>query len=104
MTWRLEYHPEFDADLEDIGQWLEAQQRGLGEKFIAELELGLRRMQERPELYRTLEGGYRRILLRRFKVVVPYWIDGDTVWVIGVLHGSRDMERWLKRRMASEEE
>ena len=98
MTIALEFHPLFEFDVQEHGNWLEARAPGLGDEFVAEVNRALDQLAERPESHRRCFGEYRRVLIRRFHMSVPFRILKGRVRVLGVVHGARDIPSWLKRR------
>jgi len=88
----------FLADVEEYGDWFEEQLTGLADEFAAELELALRSLSDRPLSYRVVWKHYRRVLMRRFRILIPFEVVEDTVLVLGVVHGTRDLPSWIQRR------
>ncbi|NBV22603.1 MAG: hypothetical protein EBS05_11895 [Proteobacteria bacterium] len=56
------------------------------------------RLLSAPLVYRVRFYDIRRLNLRRFPYGVFYFVTGETVVVLGVLHGARDSEAELARR------
>ena len=50
-----------------------------------------------PEMYTIVHENYRRGLVRRFPYAVFYEYAAGTVTVYGVLHTSRNPDRWRQR-------
>ena len=50
-----------------------------------------------PEMYTIVHENYRRGLVRRFPYAVFYEYVASTVTVYGVLHTSRNPDRWRQR-------
>lgn len=78
-------------------EWYNAQTLGLGEEFVAALELQLRRLEQTPLIYAEVIPGVRRALLPRFPYGVFYVVRGDLVHVLAVLHDARNPRRWPRR-------
>lgn len=95
---RLRFHRLFLADVEEYGGWFEEQLTGLADDFAAELELALQALSERPMSYRIVWKQYRRVLVRRFRILIPFEVVDETVLVLGVVHGTRDLPSWIQRR------
>ncbi len=96
MTLRLK--PEAEQDLQDAVGWYEAQRPGLGAELWREIRVALGRIDERPNLYRRVNGEVRRALVRRFPYAIYYLSDGTDVAVYAVLH-QRQEPSFLKDRL-----
>ena len=79
-------------------EWYELQSPGLGEEFIAAMELQLKRLAQAPLLYAEVIPSVRRALLPRFPYGLFYAVRGDLGHVLAVLHDARNPSRWPKNR------
>jgi len=95
------FHPAFVDDVREHAEWLEHESRGMGDEFLRELDQVLLSFAEMPERHRELFPPYRRVLIRRFSVLLPFRIVEDTIRVLGVVHGARDLKRWVEERSRS---
>jgi toxin ParE1/3/4 len=77
---------------------VESQSLGLGEEFIAAMELQLKRLEQAPLLYAEVIPGVRRALLPRFPFGLFYVVRGNLVHILAVLHDARNPKRWPKNR------
>ena len=95
----LRIRPQARDDLEAAARWYEAQQKGLGRHFLAEVRLAFQRIRLNPEAYPALYRGTRRALIRRF----PYGViflsapEHNSIVVLAVLHCGRDPRLWRQR-------
>lgn len=78
-------------------EWYESQSVGLGEEFLAAVELQFRRLQQAPLLYAEAIPGVRRAFLPRFPYGVFYAARKDVIQVLTVFHNARNPKRWPKR-------
>ena len=101
MKFALAFHPLVRADLLESFAWYEEQTTELGDSFLAEAAVVLRRLAQEPMVYRVRFADIRRLNLRRFPYGTFYFVEGQTVIVLGVLHGARDSEVELARRRNS---
>lgn len=101
MRFALAFHPLVRADLLESFAWYEGQAPELGDSFLAEAAIVLRRLAQEPMVYRVRFADIRRLNLRRFPYGMFYFVEGQTVIVLGVLHGARDSEAELARRRKS---
>lgn len=81
-------------EIDEAYAWYEARQRGLGEAFLAEIQLILDRIERNPELHAPIYRNVRRGRMKRFPYAVYYRIDPDRIAVIAVHHGRQDPKRW----------
>ncbi|MBU2569649.1 MAG: type II toxin-antitoxin system RelE/ParE family toxin [Gammaproteobacteria bacterium] len=79
-------------------EWYESQSPGLGEEFIAAMELQLKRLEQAPLLFAEVIPGVRRALLPRFPFGLFYVVRGNLVHILAVLHDARNPNRWPKSR------
>lgn len=98
MKFALAFHPLVRADLLEAFAWYEEQAPELGDRFLAEASIVLRRLTQEPSVYRVRFADIRRLNLGRFPYGTFYFVAGQTVIVLGVLHGARDSEAELARR------
>ncbi len=84
----------------DAHDWYEAQSVGLGEEFLAAVDLQLKRLEQAPLLYAEIIPGVRRALLPRFPYGVFYAVRKDLVHILAVIHNARNPRRWPKGRMS----
>ncbi len=101
MKRRIEFHSEFERDVQEYGDWIEFDAPGMGKEFAQAVDTAIQALNEMPERYRILIPPYRRVLIRRFSVLIPFRFIGDDIRVLGVVHGARDIERWINRRAKS---
>jgi toxin ParE1/3/4 len=98
VRFRLDFHPLVRLDLAEASAWYERQERGVGLRLEAEAKELFRRLSDEALLYAVRFSDVRRVNLRNFPYGVFYLVVGETVVVLGVLHGARDTEEELKRR------
>ena len=67
----VRFHPEAEAEMIDVAAWYEAQQAGLGKRFLACVQEALNRIQLKPGLYAVVEQDVRRCLIKVFPFGLP---------------------------------
>jgi toxin ParE1/3/4 len=82
-------------------EWYESRSPGLGEEFIAAIDLQLKRLEQAPLLYAETIPGVRRALLPRFPYGVFYATRKDLIHVLAVIHNACDPRRWPKGERAN---
>jgi plasmid stabilization system protein ParE len=93
----IRLRPEVEADLADAAAWYEDRWRGLGLRFLDEVELALAAISEMPLMFAVVHRETRRTLVRRFPFGIYYQVDDEGVVVIAVMHASRDPSNWKTR-------
>ena len=97
MSLPLVFHPDIQAEVDQAYSWYEQQRTGLGDDFLAAIEVVFNRISRLPEMHQSIFQDVRRGLPRRFPYGVFYRIHPDRVEVIAVYHSSRDPRGWQAR-------
>ena len=80
--------------------WYDAQRAGLGDEFLAQVDVALARILRRPQGYPTTHGSFQRALVARFPYTIYFRSAGDTVVVFAIYHHRRP-PRELANRLAA---
>ncbi len=102
MAFRLKFSSRALREIGEAQECFELQNAGLGEEFIAAMELQLKRLEHAPLLYAEVIPSVRRSLLPRFPYGLFYVVRGDLVHVLAVLHDARNPRRWPKTKALSQ--
>jgi len=94
----IRFHPQAEAEMIDAGAWYEAQQTGLGKRFLTAVQDALNRIEISPQLYPVVEGGVRRCLTKTFPFGVLYQSRENFIQVMAVMHLHRDPDYWKSRQ------
>ena len=98
MAFRLKFSTRALREIGEAKEWYELQSPGLGEEFIAAMELQLKRLEQAPLLYAEIIPNVRRALLPRFPYGLFYAVRGNLIHILAVLHNARNPSRWPKTR------
>ena len=98
MAFRLKFSTRALHKIGEAQEWYELQSHGLGEEFIAALELQLKRLEQAPLHYAEVIPNVRRTLLPRFPYGLFYVVRGNLIHILAVLHNARNPRRWPKDR------
>lgn len=98
MAFRLKFSSRALREIGEAQEWYELQSPGLGEEFIAAMELQLKRLEQAPLLYTEVVPNVRRALLPRFPYGLFYAVRGNLIHILAVLHNARNPRRWPKNR------
>jgi plasmid stabilization system protein ParE len=94
----LERHPLVTADLRDAYNWYEDQHPGLGLEFAKDFLSHYRLLTRDAQIYAVRFAGVRRVNLDRFPYGIFYIIRAPDIWILAVLHASRDTETVIAQR------
>jgi hypothetical protein len=92
----LRRHPLVRAELQET--WYESQQPGLGWQFKDDFKTHVRNLPRDAQLYAVRFADVRRLNLDRFPYGLFYVIHAPEIWLLAVLHASRDTESVLAER------
>lgn len=98
MAFRLKFSSRALREIGEAQEWYELQSSGLGEEFIAAMELQLNQLEQAPLLYAEVIPCVRRALLPRFPYGLFYAVRGNLVHILAVLHDARNPKRWPRTR------
>ena len=98
MAFRLKFSSRALREIGEAQEWYELQNPGLGEEFIAAMELQLKRLEQAPLLYVEVIPNVRRALLPRFPYGLFYAVRSNLINVLAVLHDARNPRQWPKTR------
>ena len=98
MAFRLKFSSRALRETGEAQAWYELQSPGLGDEFIAAIELQLKRLEQAPLLYAEVIPKVRRALLPRFPYGLFFSVRDDLVHVLAVLHDARNPKNWPKTR------
>lgn len=82
------------ADIRRAAKWYEQQKEGLGERFVAEVDAALERIETNPEQYQIVHRNIRHAITRDFPYGVFYRIRGNKISLFAVIHLQRDDVHW----------
>ena len=86
------------ADIVSAAEWYDDQQPGLGDEFVAEVDVVIRSLARNAYAHSVRFADVRCARLKRFKRYgVYYFVWQEEVIVFSVFHGSRH-PRWLRER------
>lgn len=95
---RVVSHPEADAELEAAALWYEQRQAGLGDDFLNQFDLTLRRVVADPERWRKIWGNHRKLNFPGFPYAIVYHMRADTLHILAVTHLRRRPFYWSRRQ------
>ena len=94
---RIVSHPEVDQELEAAALWYDERQPGLGNDFLDEFTITLRRIVAEPERWRKIQGNNRKLNFNRFPYTLVYSVGIDALFLKAVMHLHRRPFYWQDR-------
>jgi plasmid stabilization system protein ParE len=90
------------SEIDDAVIWYDSQSKGLGTRFLDDLDRTIRRIAAYPFSCVEIEPDLRRCLLTRFPYGIIYGVDSDTIVIIAVAHLHREPRYWIDRLLHQE--
>ena len=97
MSLRLIFQAGVRDEIDDAYAWYERRRQGLGEDFLAALQMVFDRIGQAPEVHAPIYQTIRHCQVKRFPYAVYYRVELDRIAVIAVHHGNRDPQTWQSR-------
>ena len=94
---RVAFHPEAETELIAAAEFYEEQAPALGHDFIAAVRRGYGRLIKFPDTGRPFGRRLRRILVLGFPYGLLYRADGETIFIVAVMHLHRRPGYWRTR-------
>jgi hypothetical protein len=91
------FHPEAEAEFEAAINYYEERDPGLGYDFAVEVYSTIQNILSFPKAWTILGKDIRRCQTRRFPYGVIYSIQGNTVYILAVMHLHRAPAYWERR-------
>lgn len=94
----LHKHPLVDCDFEEAALAYALHSAELAERFVTVAETTLRHLATHPLQHRIRFDNVRRLNLPGFPYALFYFLSGESVYVVALIHGARDHAVALARR------
>jgi plasmid stabilization system protein ParE len=94
---RLRVRTVARADIDAAFAWYRQHSPAAAQRFLDAVDVAFTLIDEAPERYPLVRGRLRRVLLRQFPYAVYYKVYPTVVSIVGVIHGHRHPNVWLRR-------
>lgn len=94
---RLRFHPEAQIELLGAAKGYEAEQPGLGKRFLEAVRDATCKIRLSPSMFQCVEGKARRCCVERFPFGLVFREENDEIQILAVIHFKRDPDYWKKR-------
>lgn len=91
-------HPAVEAEIREAARWYDERCPGLGDQFIDAIRAAIRNAGRAPQRYAIRNADFRRVLLKRFPYSVWFFVQGNGVFVLSVMHNKREHRAILASR------
>jgi len=89
MSRRFIVRPLAEADLETATRWYDAEQPGLAQRFLKDVDRSFARLRERPLQFPVVAGDVRRALMHTFQYAVYFRVSNEIIVVLGCAPSTR---------------
>jgi len=93
----VRFHPVAIEEAAHQRNYYEQCQRGLGIRFVNELEQAVQRVRTNPSIFRIVRGKVRKCRLRCFPHGLLFMDKTDCIYIIAVMHLHREPGYWKNR-------
>jgi plasmid stabilization system protein ParE len=94
----IRFLPEAKEEFIEAAKFYERRERGLGDRFLNELESCLERIGQQPALGGAVTSTLRRRLMKKFPFSVIYAYEDEVLVVVAVAHMTRKPGYWKRRK------
>jgi plasmid stabilization system protein ParE len=99
---KVRYHEAAEVELLNEVGYLELRRKGLGRRFLSEVERALGLIAQFPQSAEEIRPGIRKRVLRKFRYALTYSLEKEEILILAVAHTSRRPGYWFDRIGAPE--
>jgi plasmid stabilization system protein ParE len=99
----MRIHPDAEQETKDAFDYYEERSFQAAENFLLELKAYRKHAVKHPLTGHPVHERYRRINLKRFPFAIIYRPDGESIFIIAIIHEKRHPDYW-KHRIADDRE
>ena len=93
----VEFHEDAEIEMLQAAEFYEAQEPGLEQRFLDEIDKGLLAISGRPQAWPVVSGSIRKKVLYRFPYSIFYREEKTSICILAVMHQRRKPNYWKKR-------
>lgn len=97
MTRQISFHAMAEQELNEAARYYNAENPGLGNTFLNEVEYAISQILEHPESAPLVNRRVRRKLVRRFPYSVMYSVYPDSIRILAIANQKRRPFYWRDR-------
>ena len=93
----LSFHRLAERELNDAALYYERESRGLGVKFLNEIERYIEAILKNPNAGTSIRGSVRRRILSKFPYAILYSVKDEEIRVLAIMNLRRRPTYWVGR-------
>ena len=97
MSLEVIINPAAQVDIDEAFVWYEKTLDNLGFEFLLSLDATIESIRRNPEYAGFSYSNVRSAILMRFPFAVYYIVEENKIFVLAVLHHSRNPQQWKRR-------
>lgn len=95
--YKLIVNPFAEEDALKAAVWYNNKSEGLGNEFLLALDAKINEIQRNPNHFQVVYKNIRRALTNRFPFGIFFIVENDTIYILAILHTSRNPKIWKDR-------
>lgn len=95
--YKLIVKPFAEEDAAKAATWYNNKSKGLGNEFLLALDAKINAIQRNPSHFQEVYKNIRRALTNRFPYGIFFIVESDTIYILAILHTSRNPKIWKDR-------
>ena len=96
--YRVLIKPFAEKDATEAARWYNLQRDGLGVEFLFALEAKINAIKRNPKQFKVIYKNVRRALTERFPYGIFFIVERETIYILAILHTSRNPKIWKHRK------
>jgi plasmid stabilization system protein ParE len=96
---RVDYHALLEQDVQAGHDWISPHSLRTANALVDAIRDQIGRIVDHPESYPEVRYGVRRAVVLKYRFLVFFQVTTDSILIVGAVHGTRDVERWLHERL-----
>lgn len=100
MVYKIKIDHEALLDLQEIIDWYNLQEEGLGIRFFKQIKSQINSLKKSPLVYANRYADVRCMIIKKFPFMVHYTVNlnQQTVVIFAIFHCSRNPKIWEERK------
>lgn len=97
--YKVKIEPEALADIQDITDWYNKAQKGLGKRFQNRVIKQINSLRRNPHIYAVRYKEIRCMIVKKFPYMVHFYIndENNTVEILAVISTDRNPDIWQEK-------
>lgn len=96
-SYKVKIEPEALAEIQEITDWYNEQQTGLGKRFQNTTIKLINSLNKNPQIYAFRYNEIRCLQVKKFPYMIHFYINSNTVEVLAVISTDRNPKIWIEK-------